>query len=324
MNIHAKLAKSFLLPLLLTFLLVSMQSKRGIAQDAILSQFFSSPVYLNPAFAGTGDGFRAVLNFRSHPLPDASNLSFFNASVDGYVPSLFGGVAVIASSDYQGNLLWTNQFSAAYAYHLQVSRDWFVNFGAQAGYLRRDIHWSNLDFADPSQPPPDQDWKHSADFAAGVLFHNDWLYGGLAAHHLTSPQISLFDDNHKLATKYTAHAGAYITPGGRGRAGGQTTEFFISPNVIYQNQDPYQRINYGMYFGIESVMAGLWYRQDLENSNTMIFLVGLRYDRFNIGYSYDYSFSGFTDATHGIHEISLSFSFLRDERRGQVLRCPSF
>ncbi len=306
-------------------LFLCMNAAPGIAQDAIMSQFFSSPVFLNPAFAGTSDSFRVVLSFRTHPLPDAGNLSFINASVDGYVPALHGGIALNSTSDYKGNLLWENHVSAVYAYHLRLRRDWFVNFGAQAGYLRRDIRWSNLSFADPSQPPPDQTWKHNIDLATGVIVYNDIFYGGLAAHHLTSPQISLFDDNHRLDRKYTAHIGAYIEPNKRRRANTQRIDYFISPNIIYQNQGHFARINYGMYFGIQEIMAGVWFRQDLKESNTMIFLVGFHHDKFSIGYSYDYSFSGFTDFQHGIHELSLSVSFLKDERRKRhILRYPCF
>jgi type IX secretion system PorP/SprF family membrane protein len=296
----------------LTALIVSSVSI-AYSQDAILSQFFSSPIYLNPAFAGTSEGYRLILNYRNHPLSEASNFSFINVSADAYFPELYGAIGVMVNSDYQGGMTWKNQMAATYAYHLQVSRKWHVNFGAQAGYLRRDLYWGNLEFADPSQPLPENHWKHSVDFATGVLAYSEYIYGGIAAHHLTRPKESWFGEE-RLPIKYTAHIGFNIEPRKNRRANTLKYNYFISPNIIFQNQGGFSSINYGLYAGVESVMAGVWFRQDLGNHNTLVFLIGLTQKNLRLGYSYDYSLSGFTDKMHGVHEISLAFDIISEDR----------
>jgi type IX secretion system PorP/SprF family membrane protein len=308
---------------MLLIMVIFSAAKEGHTQDAILSQFFAAPVYLNPAFAGAHKGFNTVLHFRSHPLTDATNISAFNGTVDTYIPGLNGALGLVATTNYHGNMVWTNNLSAVYAYHLQISSDWHMNLGAQAGYFRRDFRWANLDFADPGQTPPDQLWRHSPDFATGMVVYSKRIYGGVALHHLTQPKEGLFGDS-KLSMKHTVHLGAFIEPSPRRRTNTLSFNYFVSPNVIYQGQGPYQRINYGMYFGVERIMAGMWYRQDLNQSNTLIFLMGLNYNQLRIGYSYDHSLSGFTNTFHGIHEISLSWYIQSPGKDHHPIRCPSF
>ncbi len=310
--------------IVLSGILLPFNVNTSLAQDPILSQFYASPIYLNPAFAGTYNGYRTTINFRTYPLPDVNNISTVNASFDAKVPALYGGIGLVATSDYLGEMLWGTHLGLTYAYHLQLNRDWFLNFAAQAGYYRRDIRWSKLNFAEPGQLPPDHGWKQTVDFATGLLVYNDWFYGGLAVHHLTQPNISLFDSEHKIMLKHTLHAGIYIEPGASGRANRQLFDSFVSPNIIIQAQEPFFRINYGLYAGIEKFMAGVWFRQDLSDSNTMVFLIGLKLDQINIGYSYDHSFSGFTDALHSIHEISLTWLLQGNHIVGKRPRCPCF
>ncbi len=320
--IYKKRIKLFGMPILVCFLLFN--ASFCYAQDPIFSQFYAAPIYLNPAFTGSHNGHRTVMNVRSHPLPDVNNISTFNFSFDSMIPALYGGVGFFATSDYIGNMLWGNTLGLTYAYHLQLNRDWFVNFGAQAGYYRRDIRWSRLIFAAPGQAPPSQDWKHALDFATGLLIYNDRFYGGLAFHHLNQPTIGLFENDHRLMLKHTLHVGMYFNLDSPGRIYTQSSNYYISPNIIFQIQDPFIRINYGAYVGLDRVVTGAWLRQDLSNSNTLVFLLGLKMERIQIGYSYDHSFSGFTDVRHSVHEISLTWLLDRDDRTRMIPRCPCF
>lgn len=295
------------------------------AQDAIFSQYYASPIYLNPAFTGTGAGSRIVMNYRNQPFPRLGTFSTINVSYDTDLPSVNSGLGLIVTSDHQGGLLMRNNISAVYAYHLQAGEKLFINFGAQAGYYRKDLNWNNLTFADADEPPPEETWNHASNFAAGLLIHSDWYYAGLSAHHLNRPRESFYG-NHRLPIKYTAHMGIYVEPSQQRRANTLPFNYFISPNLIVQNQGEYYRINYGFYAGIESLMAGVWYRQDLNNPNTIIFLVGLSLDNYRIGYSYDYSLSGYSSATHGAHELSVAIYFHDPKRnlRERILNCPRF
>ncbi len=305
-------------------------------QDAIFSQFFSAPLYLNPAFAGTAECSRLVFNYRNQPWPDFGTFSTFNFSYDQPVDALRGGLGLLVTSDHQGGIIMRNHISAIYSLHMQVSRDLHLNFGAQAGYLRKDLNWNQLEFAnqfDPgtgeilpgNEPPPDQTWRHAADFAAGLLLYNERFFGGASIHHLTRPEESFFD-NHPLPLKITAHLGFHIPLGQRGPAAFRQERFFISPNVIYQNQGLHHRINYGLYAGVSQFVAGVWLRQDFNLPETLIFMLGVNPGKYRVAYSYDHSLSGYSGIFHGAHEISVLLNLWCSTKnlRYRILNCPSF
>ena len=293
------------------------------AQDAIFSQYDVSSLYLNPAFAGLDFGSRLTLNYRNHPFPDMVGYSSIFASFDTYQPKVYGGLGLIVLSDNQGDLYMRNHIAGMYAYHLRADENLYINFGVQAGYYRQDVRWDKLDYTNPNQEPPDQSWQHSANFAAGILVYNDVFWGGIAAHHLTQPSESIFE-NHKLQRKFTAHVGFFLEPGEPGGRRGDAPEYFISPGLLYQQQGEHRRVNVGLHGGINRFMAGAWLRHDFNRPNAMIFLVGLRFDNYRFGYSYDHSFSGYSDLFHAIHELTLTISFAGPEDRGgqRVIRHP--
>jgi hypothetical protein len=72
-------------------------------------------------------------------------------------------------------------------------------------------------------------------------------------------------------------------------------------------------------------VVGVWYR----NQDAVIGLVGLKYNQFSFGYSYDYTISRLTNRiTTGSHEISVIYEFEQAQKakkmRHRVLPCPRF
>lgn len=297
------------------------------AQDPIFSQFFSSPLYLNPAFAGSGGGSRLALNSRAQPFVGFKTFSTHAFSYDGYFPALSGGIGLLVTSDLQSGLIVNNQVSLIYSYHLRAGENFYIQFGAQAGYHRSDFKWQDLEWAGLPEDPPPLENVHSANFAAGVLLYSETIYGGFSAHNLSEPPLDFYlNSDARLSRKYTAHIGLYLRPGRDQRLGPQPRDFFISPNVIVQHQQAFTRINYGFYAGLSPFLAGMWLRQDLTRPYTLIFLLGTEFESFRLGYSYDHSLSGFSGAMSGIHEISVSFLLGGESKKMKyrILNCPSF
>jgi len=317
-------------------LILLANTEKGKAQDAIFSQFFSAPLYLNPAFAGTEECQRLVFNYRNRPWPGFGTFSTFNFSYDRPVEAIRGGLGLLLTSDHQGGLIMRNHLSAVYSLHLQLAEGIHLNFGAQAGYLRKDLNWNKLIFSDQYDPstgqalpqteaPPDQTFRHAADFAAGFLLFSERVYAGAVIHHLTQPEESFFD-SHPLPMKLTAHIGLHIPMGAKSRSRYSQEEFFISPNIIFQNQGSHNRLNYGIYAGFSMMVAGIWLRQDFSLPETLIFMFGLNPGKYRVAYSYDHSLSGYSGVFHGAHEISVSLNLhcTTKNMRYRILNCPSF
>ena len=96
----------------LLFVLLSMTCSIALfAQDPIFTQFYSNPVYLNPAFSGTHHCPRIVSNYRNQ-WPNFSG-DFITTSItyDQFVDALKGGFGIILMSDQIAKTLNSNEAS---------------------------------------------------------------------------------------------------------------------------------------------------------------------------------------------------------------------
>lgn len=308
-------------------------SKKASGQDALFSQFYANPLYLNPAFAGTKRCTRVIFNYRNQPFPSFGTFSTYSFSADTYSGSLSGGLGVNLVHDSQAGLLSHTQAGLFYAWQGRLSREWNISLGLQASWINYRLRSENLVFPDQYNPfgqgnnisgetLPDDMSRHRADFSTGILVYNEQFYAGASVHHLGEPSVDIYSDQ-SLARKYSVMLGYDYVPGGR-RRGRENLSF--SPNLIAQGQAGFFRLNYGMYAQMSQLTAGVWFRHNFEHPNSLIFTLGIKQVNYAIGYSYDYSLSGFSAATGGAHELGvlLNFNCPAPDRKYRILNCPTF
>ena len=301
------------------------------AQDPQFTQFYANPLYLNPAFAGTARCPRVSLNYRNQWPALSGTFVTTSASYDQDVRGLMGGLGLLVTSDQAGKgTLNTTTVSGIYSYTQAISRKFSLKAGFEATYFQKSLDWSKLTFGDQIDPRqgfiyatndvPRGGSVSNADFSAGLLGYTDIFFVGFAANHLTEPNESLIVGTSKLPLKITAHAGASIPLGMRGKYGEPKTK--LSPNILYQQQGAFRQLNLGMYVDHGPIMAGVWYR----SRDAFIALIGFHTDHLKFGYSYDVTTSKLTTATAGSHEISLTLQFdcKRKHRRVRTIPCPTF
>src|SRR5690606_36357151 len=96
------------------------------AQDPEFTQFYATPIYTNPAFAGTGacdGGGRAVLNYRNQWPSLPGTFVTKAASWDQHFDNIGGGIGLLVLDDRAGEGLLTNTYvSAIYSYQLAVNK----------------------------------------------------------------------------------------------------------------------------------------------------------------------------------------------------------
>jgi type IX secretion system PorP/SprF family membrane protein len=256
----------------------------------------------------------------------------YAAAYDSYFKNISGGVGLIALHDVQGQgTIQTSMIGASYSNYLKVNRKFRLMFGAQAAYYQKYLDWSQLTFGDQIDPrrgfiyqtgdvPRGNGRRGFFDVSAGIVGFSKNFYFGAAFHHLNRPDESMILGQSRLPIKFTGHIGANIKLGQRGRYSSTT---FLSPNIIYQNQNGFQQLNVGAYLKYESFTIGAWYR----NKDAFILTVGINTDKYRIGYSYDLTVSPLGNGVSGgSHEVSLGINLkckkpARDFRR---ISCPSF
>ena len=314
-------------------------TNRASAQDPELTQFYASPVYTNPAFAGTGNcGGRIVLNYRNQWPSLPGTFRTFVGSYDQHFDAIGGGVGLMAMQDVAGDgLLKTTAFSGIYSYQINVTRKFTMRAAIQATYQQRSVDFSRLRFADQivarrgfveptNEVLPSQSVSYP-NFAAGLIGYTKNFYAGIAVHNLNEPNQSFFGNSDAGTTvprRFTLHSGMVI-PLEPSKRGGEP-DLAISPNILVMMQEKFLQVNFGFYVNKGPLVAGLWFRQTSPNSDAMLVLLGFRHNNFKFGYSYDVTVSSARAAAPGSHEISAAIEWCSKKRpkRYRKLTCPDF
>jgi type IX secretion system PorP/SprF family membrane protein len=302
------------------------------AQDVSFSQFYSNPLYLNPAFAGSIDAPRVSLQYRNQWAGFDKAYRTYSAGFDLPVAKLQGGLGFFVLNDAQANnALNALQVNIAYSTFVRLNETFQLNGSVQVGYNQNSLEIAKLVFPDNVDPffgnhgvsgeiQYLNDPSYSfLDFSTGVLVFSKKLFFGMAAHHLSEPRQSYYtgqDEAGKLYRKYTLHAGARLPVYLYGH---QRKKFDVSPQLVAQQQGGFKQLNYGIFASKYGFTAGAWFRQNFGlRYDAVIFLVGFVKSNWQFTYSYDLTVSGLWGDAGGTSEISLSF-LLKDSGDKQNL-----
>lgn len=313
-------------------------------QDPQFSQYYQSPLYLNPGFTGVTPQQRLTFNHRLQwpNLPQA--FSTFAASYDIWVNELNSGFGILATTDKMGSAGWrTTTVSMLYSYKIQLNKNWMFSPGLSFGYGINGLDRTKLTMGDGleyNNQSLDPDLNRLGnqqyfDFSAGFIVYNSIFWFGLAGNHLNSPNMSLLNDVTRLPIKITVHGGARIPLMGGLRTSSRVS--YLTPSIIYQSQGGITQFNFGVNYHIDPVFVGLWYRGKpweesvigSVNQDALILQMGMYLDKLTIGYSYDFNVSPLATASGGAHEISLMYEFSAKpisrgvKKRNRLIPCPT-
>lgn len=300
------------------------------AQDNIFSQFYATPMQLNPALTGTSIAPRFILNYRNE-WPNLSNAYVtYSASYDQMIPDINSGFGVNIMSDVAGNGIYkNNSIDLSYAYSFKLDNDFQLKGGLQGGLTQVSYDWNQLIFLDQIDPitgatdptgvpnPTGEQRPFNTnrvyfDAGGGLLLYNKNVYGGIALKHINAPDESILDGNVSaiVPLRIVAQAGGQIRL--RKNHKKYLESPFISPNVLFVRQGEFQQINAGAYASYSKVYGGLWFRHSKSNADAVIILVGFQHHVFKIGYSYDATISQLAGVSGGAHEIGITINFDND------------
>lgn len=325
-----------------SLLLVSSIYLTSNAQDAQVTQFFATPVYTNPAMAGTSictsgeHGGRFTLNYRNQWPSLPGTFRTVVAGWDQHVNQLGGGIGIMFTKDVAGTgKLTRSTIHFDYSYLIRVSRKTNIRLGLEAAYFQQNIDYARLKFGDQIDPnegfknPTNEVFTNNtisyANFSTGALIYNERFYAGAAMHNITEP-VQSFDKDPTgiLPRRYTVHTGMVIPLNNK-----RISKSTISPNALFMLQNQFTQINLGFYINKGPLVTGLWFRQSVGeagNSDALMALIGFRKDRFRFGYSYDITVSSARSAVPGSHELSMSIDWCLPRIRGifKPIDCPDF
>ncbi|MBN8862496.1 MAG: PorP/SprF family type IX secretion system membrane protein [Sphingobacteriales bacterium] len=334
---------------LLSILTVSvLLTTTSNAQDPNFSQFFASPLTLNPALTGKFDGvMRFAANYRNQ-WPSINNAyTTMTASLDmgimkNRIPEYDQfGIGIMAYSDKAGNgALNSNYLGLSVAYHKALDENGYHQLGAgfQGTYMNKRLNTEKLTFQDQLTPmgftgvtresfSSQQVNLHYFDLNAGIIYNGSTngynnFYLGASMYHINRPKETFQKGDFLLNSRVTIQGGAKIPVG-------TYNSLHVAANHSIQAKAHNTMLGGAFCLNVNNdeenptnFYIGSWYRfQD-----ALIPYVGLEFGEWHFGASYDVNTSALKAASNsrGGVEVSLIYVKKYTDPNMKKLNCPKF
>ncbi|MBK7884249.1 MAG: PorP/SprF family type IX secretion system membrane protein [Chitinophagaceae bacterium] len=315
------------------------------AQDPHFSQFFASPLTLNPAFTGKFNGqWRLAANHRNQ-WPSISN-AYITSSASIDFPVLkknlpagdVFGIGISGVSDASANnILKLNYGSVSLSYHKALDEDGYHTIGAgfQGTYSSMSLDVSKLIFEDmltqngftgtTSDIITNGNNQSYAELNAGLLYSGSSdginnFYLGASMYHINRPKVGFKDKNWYLSGRVTIHAGGALPI---------SDILSLNASAIHQVQAKAHETIVGAavsanlngdYQKPTSVYFGSWMRFN----DALIPYAGLEFAGLRIGTSYDINISNLKTASNSRGGMEVSLIYIKQSADSKLIPCPKF
>ncbi len=290
--------KVFLITFLFLFVI------RAFAQQQPLySQYMLNSFLLNPAIAGTDEASPIRLTLRQQWMGIENAPSTQAVSGHTLLKSLANcGVGGFVYRDKFGPVSQTG-IHGALAYHLKLNSNTNLSFGLSISGFQYVIDESELNIINPNDPSitgkTETIWVSDAN--SGLYLSNPHFYVGFSSTQLIQKNLRINENNlSSMVRHYYLTSGYYL----------KLNDYYtLVPSILLKTTEftPVQldlnaQLNYKnlMFFAIS-------YRP----KDASIAMVGLKKERFQFGYAFDYTLSNISTYTHGSHELMIGYALTK-------------
>lgn len=314
----------------------------GGCQDIHFSQFYNSPLNLNPGLTGSFIGdIRVVGNQRSQWSSVTTPYSTFGLSIDA---NTIYNTPISVGLGFYNDKAGDSQFSTlqiapsiGYTFFIGDSSQ-TITIGAQPTFTQRSINYDKLKFDNQYNG-----MAYDESLGNGETFSNEgrsylnvhgglsWNYtigqrksvsAGIALHNIFNPKQSFFNNSSiTLNKRFTFHAESIFKV---------SDKIDGIPRVSIMTQDQFKEIIFGgsgKYYlnngNYKAAYLGFWYR----NSDATYITAELDYSNFHFGASYDINLSSLKVASRNRGGFEFSVIYIFEKFRPTIKRykaCPSF
>ena len=287
------------------------------------TQYVFNHFSVNPAVAGSKDCLDVRLGFRKQWVGFPGSPTTGWASLHGYIrpkgkPFVRNrhGIGAFIEADETGPLGYTH-FYLAYAYHVQMAKDYYLSLGLFAGIKQEKIDVGAVNAQDPTDP--------ALSNGGSVLVYPEiwpgiWLYSkngwaGLSVPQALGNRIKDIGDNSRLTRHFLASAGRRI----------RLSKYIgLVPNTLLK-LSPGSPLAMDLNVFLEyrrKLGVGISYR----NQDAIAFMLKVPFLKFfTLGYSYDVNTSRLRVANSNTHEIILAiYPCGAQDPSKAIVRCPVF
>jgi len=330
------------------FILLLVSCRYAEAQDPSFSQYFSSPLNVNPALtARINSDWRLISNLRDQWIGPASpyasgTISYDTKIFQNKIPNVdeeknIIGIGGMMMYDYAMDGVMKSAYASInLSYNVVLVNGPTVHrlgVGFGLTYNRKMIDFNRLTWQEqwvgysgfntnlPTGEAALSNMKAYFSVNTGLLYSITSEYSnfdiGVAAFHVNTPKQTFLEDSHQsLAMRKVIHANfEELLNGG----------LILNTNAIYQVQDKasYYSIGGGLGYYLADnqdviLNAGIWYWA----KNSIVPYVGFAYKDFQMGLSYDVTISKLNSAANKPKTFELSL-ILRGTKEGKyIIPCP--
>lgn len=303
-------------------------SGKLIAQDIHFSQYYASPLSLNPSNTGNFDGdWRFTNNYRSQwralSIPFRTISIGFDRQIWIHSEKLSAGVYVINDKSGPAGLT-VNKIYLSGAWHKTLN-DHNLHGGIQFGMVFKSFSMDELTFPNQfdmttgyfnNQLATNEDNfqlnTNYFDLNFGLGWNKKFRFFepelGISFFHLTNPKESFFESNNNLPLRIIYTGGIDVPVG----------HFYLHPRIIYMRQNKAAEFLGGSELGyripksplFKEIFIGYYFRNDFATTyDASIAVIGIQFKEFRLGFSYDINSSPLKIATNkkGAFEFSLIY-----------------
>ena len=326
------------------------------AQDKHFTQFYASPLTLNPALTGAFEGsyrigtiyrdqWRQVLDNPIKTFSLSADLRFKAPGKNNKQDAI--GLGLMFFNDKVSVVDFsTTQIAISIAYHksLGANNRQFLTLGGQLGLTQRNVNYESLQFHDEFdgitgytgttlEDLPSNNFAF-ADYNVGLNYTAQFgrsgrLFAGAALHHFLQPTISFYgtgNDGDKLYSKLNAQLAGSIPLNRDNRVS-------LLPRLLVAVQGPHMEINAGANirtamgrYGSSALHLGTWVRPVRNNDgigvDALVALLGFEVNGVLIGASYDLNLRAL-QAKQRQSAFEISITYLGNYDNEEIV-CPKF
>lgn len=297
------------------------------AQDPIFTQYYTMPQTLNPGNTAINESSSAGVIHRSQWPNSHLKINTEYAFYNFYSEMMTSGIGINALRQSESFSKYSlTQLNLAYAYRVQLSRDWFFHPAIEIGYGFKSYGFQNMLLGDQlhidtgtidpvtGDPVLLNENISYFDFNAGAIINNEDFWFGLSVKHLNRPEIAFTNSGNESLNMFFSVSGAYTFHVIRQpRFVPRGANLLVSANFMQQGE--YNRLDLGaglvfdpIYVGVIAATNPARNHPDAPFVTSLNPYVGMEYEHFKITYSYDAVMNGMGQSG-GVHEISLIYLF---------------
>ncbi len=317
-----------------------------LAQDPHFSQFFSSPLTLNPAFTGKFDGsVRLAGNYRNQ-WPTINNAFItstgsidFKAAKNRLPDNDALGFGAMFFNDNSANgAVQASYASISSAYHKGLDEEGYhqLSAGFQLTYANMFVNTNNLKFEDQLTTSgftgvTNEVFNNATlsskyvDINAGVLYNGSTtdrnnFYVGVSLYHINRPKQKFTGANYIVNPRATIHAGTYfgVSP---------IATVHLSAVQTFQGQARETVIGGALQLTADvdapkptSLYIGSWMRFN----DAIIPYIGLEFSDVRLGITYDVNTSSLKTASNRQGGLEISLIYIYRPSSDRPINCPKF